>query len=595
MSKMKQSPQLNLFSHISRKLLVKRRSKIIILLSALALLSFNTNTFLSAQEVPELTFLYSAKLDEKLQKEKERNRAGFVETNKTDELEKKQESRTPNKEEQNTVRTSSADTPLIFVEQEKTPRLEKSNGQISPSVEEEIDVLIDIRHAHDFSDFPLTTEDRNYHRIYSFHSAFAYLKSQGVKVEKSDSDIPLDEETLAKCKALFLNLPSGDKAPFLLKELVAIRNFINAGGSAFFIVEHTNCYFHQSRLTPLFHELGIEPQFYSICDATKNLGTGYGWIYLDKFTPSPITHNLRQIAFQTGGGVDPRNAVVWSSEQSWQDAADIPMYGEADISYFGNFLPEKNERVGSSGAVLAKEVGQGRVVVVGDQNIFSTFFLQYLDNYRLWNNSFAWLLDRPELADPQKYIASVKDSKLILCWEELRPNAKRFGSPDANGYYNIYAVLCRYYRPFCIANDDSEIGLVSKILIWIDADENESQEAVDFAYKQLKSGKTLLVLDPSKDVFKKEKSPLLTIIRKLKENGVENDAPTTLFSLDENDKKGLDGIEEINFSNGGKLVTLKGKDSFNNSEIPAPEAKLLLRQQENLKTLLKIIDTELNR
>ena len=147
MSKMKQSPQLNLFSHISRKLLVKRRSKIIILLSALALLSFNTNTFLSAQEVPELTFLYSAKLDEKLQKEKERNRAGFVETNKTDELEKKQESRTPNKEEQNTVRTSSADTPLIFVEQEKTPRLEKSNGQISPSVEEEIDVLIDIRHA----------------------------------------------------------------------------------------------------------------------------------------------------------------------------------------------------------------------------------------------------------------------------------------------------------------------------------------------------------------------------------------------------------------------------------------------------------------
>ena len=99
-------------------------------------------------------------------------------------------------------------------------------------------------------------------------------------MEKSDSDIPLDEETLAKCKALFLNLPSGDKAPFLLKELVAIRNFINAGGSAFFIVEHTNCYFHQSRLTPLFHELGIEPQFYvSARNEKLDLGMG-GYILI---------------------------------------------------------------------------------------------------------------------------------------------------------------------------------------------------------------------------------------------------------------------------------------------------------------------------
>ncbi|MBR0225629.1 MAG: hypothetical protein IJL92_06180, partial [Thermoguttaceae bacterium] len=39
------------------------------------------------------------------------------------------------------------------------------------------DVLIDMRHAHDFSDYPLTLDDRYYHRIYSFHRAFSYLKS----------------------------------------------------------------------------------------------------------------------------------------------------------------------------------------------------------------------------------------------------------------------------------------------------------------------------------------------------------------------------------------------------------------------------------
>ena len=460
------------------------------------------------------------------------------------------------------------------------------------SSEKEIDVLIDMRHAYDFSDYPLTVDDHFYHRIYSFHRAFSYLKTRGVHVEKYESETPIDADVLSKCQTLFLNLPSGDKEPFLLSELIAIRDFIQDGGSAFFIVDHTNCYFHQSRLQPLFHELDIEPQFYGICDMTQKLGDGYGWIYMNKFSESPITQNLRQIAFQTGGGVDPRFAVVWSSEKSWQDKAGIPVYGEADLSYFGNFHQDAGEYVGSSGGVLAKSFGKGRIIVVGDQNLFSTFFFQYLDNYRLWNNAFAWLLSKPELADPQAYVETIRNESLFICWEELHPTAKRFGNPDATGYYNLYANLCRYYNPFCIANDDSAIGLTSDAGLIIGCGIDASDQGIAFCCKQLERGKTLIVLDPDEDAFVNQETGLSKTLYYLKQNGISLKTQIPQQSSGSNAHK--NNAERVELSNGGVIVALRGRDSFSNASVPAPEKKLLLTQQENLKSLFREIDAVLS-
>ena len=538
------------------------------------------------QEDSEPTLIYSTKNNASVFSKRTRKDATPVESDNIDEQEDRLEVDNPgeNEEENSSLKNSLS----IAEESLSSDVAETSEFALAPP-EREVDVLIDMRHAYDFSDYPLTIDDRLYHRIYSFHRAFAYLKSQGVQVEKYESDEPLSDEILSRCKTLFLNLPSGDKEPFLLSELISIKKFVEEGGSAFFIVDHTNCYFHQSRLKPLFHELDIEPQYYGICDATQNIGSGYGWIYLNKFTPGPITDNLRKIAFQTGGGVDPRFAVVWSSEASWQDSANIPIYGEADLGYFGNFIRDSEEKIGANGAVLAKEIGQGKVVVVGDQNMFSPFFLQYLDNYRLWINSFAWLLNEPELGNPQKYVASGVDEKRVLCWEEFGPNAKRFGDPDPKGYYNVFAALCRYYNVFCVANDDSEIGLASNVLIWIDANETTSQEGIEFAYKQLKEGKTLLVLDPSDEVLEKVESPIVAIVRRLEENGVRTSEPT-----EEVEEAASAFAKTIEFSNGGRIIALHGKSSFDNSNVPAPESKPLFSQQENLNTLLKTIDLELD-
>ena len=476
---------------------------------------------------------------------------------------------------------------------EEGRRLAEDEFELVPAQKSAPTVLVDMRHAHDFSDFPLTVDDRFYHRIYSFNKAFAYLRAQGVRVEKYESQEPLELEKLREYQTLFLNLPSGDKEPFLVSEILAIKRYVEEGGAVFFIVDHTNCYFHQSRLTPLFHELDIAPQFYGVCDREHRLGDGEGWLYFNDFEEHEITRGLREIAFQTGGGVDPKDAVAWSSPTSWQDAPGMPIYGEADLAYYGNFTRDENERQGASGIVLAKEFGRGRIAIVGDQNLFSSFFLQYLDGYRLWINAFAWLLQTPELADLDRYAAHAQQSDVLICWEDLRPGAKRFGDPDASGYYHIYTILCRYYNPFCIARADTEER--GKVAVIIGGDEDYQPESFEFAYEQLARGDALVALDPPSDVWLRPKTELAALLDKLEENGVHNDRDVT----DDETTRSSIGIrkfvERITLSNGGSITLVRGRYSYDNSTVPKPEGKLLMLDQENISALLQEINSLLQR
>ncbi|MDO5309290.1 MAG: hypothetical protein Q4G03_07335 [Planctomycetia bacterium] len=447
-------------------------------------------------------------------------------------------------------------------------------------------VLIDLRHAYDFSDFPLTLDDTFYHRIYSFHRAFEKLENRGVQVDKyRELDEPITLDLLKRYNAVFLNLPSGDKSPFLVSEIFAFRDYVREGGGLFFIVDHTDCYFHQSRLTPLFHEIEIAPQFYGVCDSKQKLGNGTGWIYMDAFASHPVTENLRQIAFQTGGGVDPRFAVAWSSDESWQDASLRPIYGEDDLAYYGNFSHDDNEPVGASGVVLAKEFGKGKIVVVGDQNLFSAFFLQYLDIYRLWMNSFAWLLDYPELANVATYLDEARQSHFFVCWEELAPKAKRFGNPDEDGYYHLYTNLCRRYNVFCIANNDPEFDSNVTLIL---GKNSLSQAGLDFSTRQLEGGRALIIIDLPQDALSSENSWVNVVIRRLKDKGIELKS-----DQDENDAK-LINRQVLLFSNGAKVVVINNfPGSYDNSSVPRPEARLLLRNQMELERLFDVIN-ELN-
>lgn len=449
----------------------------------------------------------------------------------------------------------------------------------------EIDVLIDARHANDFSDVPFSSLEINYHRIYSFRRAFENLAALGVRIERFEGPEPLDAALLARCGVLFLNLPSPEKAPFLLSEIVAIKEFIENGGAAFFIVEHSNCYFHARLLTPLFNELDVVAQEATVCDATRKLGDGVGWIYFDEFAERPVTQGVKRIAFQTGGPVDPRWAVAWSSEKSWADAPNVPLYGEASLDFLGNLEPEKREFVGRQGVVLAKNFGRGKIVAVGDQNMFSRFFFNYLDNDRLWFNAFAWILDRPELANVAAVRAKTIKTEVVLCWEELSqtPTTKRFGDPDANGYYHLFAHLNRKRVAVAVADVERADEWKTNVALLIGGGENASDAALAFAFRQIKSGRTLIVLDPESNVLTNDKTLVYKLLRKLAENEI---APNETPVFNETSLKA-----RIDFANGGRLTLIRGaENSFDNSSVPKPERRFAPREVANLQPALDEIE-----
>ncbi|MHB8902636.1 MAG: hypothetical protein ACYC6Y_28080, partial [Thermoguttaceae bacterium] len=239
-------------------------------------------------------------------------------------------------------------------------------------------ILIDWIHANDFSMIGLRPGIYDYHVIFGFRHGIEYLESRGVGHEYA-SDGRITPERLAARKLLLINLVSAEREPFLVSEIVAIRNYVEEGGSLLVVMDHSNCYFHSHRLKPLLTELGIEAFVDTSCDVPpQTLGTGNGWLRITNFSSHPITNGLRCLGFQTGGRLDPRYSVAWTSDRAWADEWAIGIYGNtSDIGNYGNFTRDDHEPLGPHGVVLAKEHGRGRIVIVGDQNMWGDAFINY--------------------------------------------------------------------------------------------------------------------------------------------------------------------------------------------------------------------------
>ncbi len=349
-------------------------------------------------------------------------------------------------------------------------------------------MLVDAVHANDHSPHGLRPHEYDYHRVHGHRWAFEYLRSRGVRVDYHREG-RLHDRRLASCDALFIGLVSAERPPFLVGEIAAIRAFVHRGGSLVVITDHTNCYYHAWRLMPLFEELGLATFTDAACDEPPcTLGSGNGWIAVRRFVKHPVTIGLECIAPQTGGCVDPRFAVAWTSDRAWADAWTIAPFGEGSSpGFFGNFGRDPGERSGPLGVVAAKEFGKGRIVVVGDQNIFGDVFLNYADNYRLWLNAMAWLLDTEGLRDPTLYVRW-KSPRLLL-YEQYDRTA--WGADDNSGCHFAQALLGRHYWAF--AND--RLTEPWDLVVFPDSDRRLRPEGVEAVAAHLRSGKNVLFLN----------------------------------------------------------------------------------------------------
>jgi hypothetical protein len=349
-------------------------------------------------------------------------------------------------------------------------------------------ILIDGIHAHDLSTVALEPGVYEYHATVGYRRQFDYLRWRGIRCDRA-IDGRLDAERLAGHRLLFINLPSAERPPFLVSEIAAIRQFVASGGSLFVVTDHTNAYFHAHVLQPLFTELDLGTNTSTACDVPPNtLGSGNGWIAVTRFKPHPVTAGLRCLALQTGGCVDARFAVALTGEKSWADAWRTGPYGAENApGFYGNFQRDPGEPSGPLGVVLAKQFGRGRIVVAGDQNMLGASFVNYADNYRLWLNAMAWLLDDESLARPEPY--RQWRSPRLVCYEDFHQAA--WGASDTSGCYHAWVLLNRFYWAF--AGD--EISPPCDLVLFAYNECNLPASVVSETVAHLRRGKSVLVLN----------------------------------------------------------------------------------------------------
>ena len=350
-------------------------------------------------------------------------------------------------------------------------------------------ILVDSIHAHNYIEHGLQENIYDYHRTGGYRLGFSFLKAQGI-----DHDVvttgELDAAVLAGRDLLFINLVSAELPPFTVPEIHAIVQFVQGGGGVLFITDHSNCYFHAHKLKPLFGELGLSIANETACEAGPGqLSEGSGWIDINRFDPHPVTAGLRHIAFQSGGTVDDRFGVARTSDKAWGDLWQVHPYMEGDTpGFYGNWKQDAGERSGPLAVVAAKELGKGRIVVVGDQNIFGDPFIGYGDNHRLFLNTVNWLLkgnaaQAEQLADA---FAAWRTPR-ILCYENFAQAA--FGTLRSTDFYHFFVHLNRKHGAF--ANDDLS-GEHQLVIVADDVPMPAAQ--LEHLLRHLKAGRNLLIL-----------------------------------------------------------------------------------------------------
>ena len=432
-------------------------------------------------------------------------------------------------------------------------------------------ILIDAVHCNDYSDIGLQKDNFEYHQISGYRFGFDYLKHRGVPCERM-LEGRLSDEVLAKHKVLMINLVSADKSPFLVSEINAIVKFVSEGGGLMVITDHTNCYFHSHILEPLFTEFGIESTRDTACDRFGNtLSAGNGWLKISRFEKHPVTDRLRFLGTQTGGTVDKRFAVAFTSEDAWPDNwICTPYFHGMTPGFYGNFVQDLDEPTGKLGVVLAKEHGKGRIVIVADQNIFADTFLNYADNYKLWLNAFSWLLEHESLNDSEAYV----EWKSPHIWAVEDFARVEFGSDSNFGMNNAWNVLNRHFWTF--ASDRIPSKTDCDLAVIVDGYVVLPEETVADLAAHLRQGKNVLALHTTTESLESEGSVIYELL------------DTCKVESPKFEKSG--DAETLTLSGGGKLILYGGETQFTNNPMPSASSKPNEDEQNVAETLKTIVE-----
>lgn len=296
-------------------------------------------------------------------------------------------------------------------------------------------ILVDLYHTHIQNpvDYRLHRDQYNYQGTYGFHRLFEHFETYDYPWT-SLRTMPLSAPRLEGFDVLFINLLHDRNPDFTQKEVDLIISFVESGGGLFVIADHTNVYRHAERINPFLIPMGIEVMYHTAVDyPPEHSISGRGWLMSFDFADHPVTEGLEMISFKTGGPLDTDYGVAFTSERSFAD-----YWNEENTSgYYGNWTQGDDHDLEPSGPlsiVAAAEFGDGRVAVVGDQNIFGDAWINFGNNFELATNIVEWLAGNEDATEPLR-LQKRKGHNIAF---ESRTNFFQAARTPKDGYYNFF-------------------------------------------------------------------------------------------------------------------------------------------------------------
>lgn len=348
-------------------------------------------------------------------------------------------------------------------------------------------VLVDLYHTRiqNHEDYQLKKGDYNYQGVFGYHRAFQHLDEQGYEI-RSIRKTKLSKARLADFDVLFINLVHDQRPNFSGAEYEAIDEWIKAGGGLFLIADHTNVYRSAERINPILAPMDMEVGYHTLVeDSPAHTITGSAWLMLWDFDPHFITEGVEMISPQTGGPIFGDFGLAWTSDQSFADYWDE----EEESGFYGNWRFDGDEILEPKGPlalVAAREYGEGRVVVVGDQNLFGDAWLHFGDNFDLMMNSFQWL-------------AGQEDAPLL---REQKPRNFQIGldmahndfAPGRNYEDAYYVHFVHYNRdPEVTARARTRLEPDNDALILLDPNDEFEPQDLEIIKGYFRAGKTVVL------------------------------------------------------------------------------------------------------
>jgi hypothetical protein len=320
-------------------------------------------------------------------------------------------------------------------------------------------ILVDLNHTRlqNPVDHRLAKWNYRYQGVHGYSRLFDHLKAHGYpwSYVKHRAITP---ELLKGYKVLFINLLHKERPDFTPDEVAAIQSFVKAGGGLFMIVDHTNVYLHAERANRILAPMGVEVMYNSAIDSGAASVSGTGWIAITHHREGhPVNDGIKLISFQTGGTLKTEQ---WSSTLSDNGFADL--WNPETDGFYGDWAQGEDqvkEPRGRIPVVAAAEYGAGRVVVVGDQNIYGDAWLGFADNMPHALNAFEWLAHN-EASSPRLREQPVAGTQVSLDIYYAARSAGRSGDED---YYAFFVNMNRDPQLFTSAVDDldrSEAALI---------------------------------------------------------------------------------------------------------------------------------------